>query len=112
LKKFENVRINKYFKSVQEYLQLHPNAKKIPVQRRILRLVNKHLVLLEDPFPTDDIFYNNVNLSIIKLKINQFTENSYSLFVYRDYIYCNRCEFLIYYNVGDSFFIVKKLLLK
>ncbi len=103
----KTVIVNKYIKSVEEYLQLHTNANKIPIQRRILKLVNRHLVLLENPFPIDKIFYNNINLSIIRQKVSSDSDHSFSPMVYYDYVYCFRCEFLIYYNIGDSFFIVR-----
>jgi hypothetical protein len=106
----KTVVVNKYINSVEEYLQHHPKATKIPIQRKIIKLVNKHLVLLENPFPIDRIFYNNINLSIIKQKVASNSDHSFSPVIYHDYVYCFRCEFLLYYNVGDSFFVVRKLL--
>jgi len=108
----KTVVVNKYTNSIEEYLQQHPNASKIPIQRKILKLVNKHLVLLENPFPIDRIFYNNINLSIIKQKVDSNSDHLFYPIIYHDYVYCSRCEFLLYYNVGDSFFVVRKLFSK
>ncbi len=106
LKRNDDVIISNDFKSIHEYMQLNPDAKKIPIQRKILKLINNHLVLLENPFPSNKIFYDNVKLRVIKEKNPNQIDHLYSLLVYGEYVYCFRCEFLVFYNVGDSLFIV------
>ena len=98
--------VNKYIKSVEDYLRVHPDVTKIPIQRKILRLVNKHLVILDGSFPIPKSIYN-VNVNLIKQR--EFNEiiTPFTLTVYGDYVYCNKCEFLTHYSVGDSFFIVR-----
>ncbi len=98
--------VNKYTKSLEEYVNQHPNATKIPVQRRFLKQINPHMVLLDQPFPIKNISYN-LNLSIIKQKSNNEIEHNFNLIVYGDYVFCLRCEFLLFYKVGDSFFVVR-----
>lgn len=111
LKKYDKVIISNNIQSIEEYLRFHPEANKIPLQRKILKFIDNHLVLLENPFPTDKIFYDNVKLTVIKEKNPKQVDNSHSLIVYGDYVYCFKCEFLIYYNVGDSLFIVLYLII-
>jgi hypothetical protein len=106
IKKLKKVVISKYVKSLDEYLKKHPTASKVPIQRRIIKLINKHLVLLDSPFPLPTM-QSNVTFNVIKQKTQSDIEHSFNLYVYGDYIYCFRCEFLNYYSVGDSFFIVK-----
>lgn len=97
--------VNKYIKSVEDYLKEYPEATKIPLQRKMLKLVNKHLIILDGPFPIPKTT-NQVNVNLIKQRITDEITTSFTLNVYGEYIYCFRCEFLTHYSVGDSLFIV------
>ena len=42
----------------------------------------------------------------MKVKNSQEVEHSFNLLVYKEYIYCYKCEFLTFYKIGDSFILV------
>jgi hypothetical protein len=98
-------RIDNYHNNLTSYLAGNPDSVKIPVQRRILKQLNKHLVFLDSAFPFEKA-QNEVNMNIIKLKKNNDIDHAFNLLVYDDYVYCHKCEFFVYYEIGDSLVIV------
>jgi hypothetical protein len=98
-------RIDAYHNNVTSYLKDNPESIKIPVQRRILKLINKHLLLLDSPFPFPKT-QNEVTLNLIKLKKSNEVDHAFNLLVYDEFVYCYKCEFFIYYEPGDSLVIV------
>jgi hypothetical protein len=103
LKEYTGV-IDSYHKDLKSYLDKNPGAQKIPVQRRILKHINKHLILLDSEFPFPKT-QNDVNLNLIKLKKTAEIEHAFNLLIYDDFIYCHKCEFLVYYSIGDSIIV-------
>jgi hypothetical protein len=98
--------INKYVKSLDEFIASNPNANKVPIDRKIVKLVNKNLVILDGAFPSSK-FSTDFSLVLINQKKTNELNISFNLMVYGEYVYCFRCEFLTYYKVGDSLLIVK-----
>lgn len=105
LKTLSDVIVNRYARSLDQYLKDNPNAKTIPIERKIIKVISKHIVLLESPFPLPRT-QSSYEISIIKQKTRNDIEHSFNLMIYGDYVYCFRCEFLVYYNTGDSLFVV------
>jgi hypothetical protein len=100
-----SIKIDQYNHDLQSYLKNNPGATDIPVQRKIIKLVNKHLVLLDSQFPIPKI-QQSVNLNLIKQKKGSEINHSFTLNIYEDYVYCFKCEFLTHYSIGDSLIIV------
>jgi hypothetical protein len=98
------IKINRYIQSLSAYLKENPEATIIRVSRRILKQINKHTLLIDSPFPYPT-FSEKMEINLIKQKTSEI-ENSFSLTVYGDYVFCYRCEFLTYYSPGDTLFIV------
>ncbi len=82
----------------------NPNVEMIPITRKIIKFINKHLVFFDSPFPYP-LYQYNCNFNVIREKRKE-TNNNDNLLVYGDMIYCPKCEFLIYYSIGDSLAIV------
>lgn len=103
IKDMPDLKINKIYK-LSEYIRENPELKKISIQRKIIKLISKHLLLLDAPFPFPKVDFN-VNINLIKEKQSLDLDHSFNLMVYGDMVYCYRCEFLTHYKVGDSIFI-------
>jgi hypothetical protein len=102
----ENVKIDQYNHELQSFLKNNTDATIVPIQRKIIKLVNKHILLLDSPFPLSKI-QQNVVFNLIKQKKGSEINHSFTLNIYDDYVYCYKCEFLTHYSIGDSLVIVK-----
>ena len=100
----KKLKVNIYNKTVEDYIKENPNSEFIPFQRKILKLINKHLIFFDNPFPFPTYEYN-FNFHLIREKKNEMSIN-YNFFVYADMVYCQKCDFLLFYNEGDSLLIV------
>ncbi len=96
----KGLKVNMYNKTIEEYIIENPNEDMIPIRRKIIKLINKHLVFFDTPFPYPTYEYN-FNYNIIREKRKEMNNND-NLLVYGDMIYCQKCEFLLYYSIGDS----------
>lgn len=100
----KTVIVNKNFKGLEDYLITYPDRTVIPVERRILKLINKHLVVLDLPMPTSG-FSTKFGLTYGGERKSSEINTSFNLNVFGEYIFCYRCEFMTYYNPGDYLFI-------
>lgn len=100
----KHLKVNIYNKTVEEYIMENPNDNMIPIKRKIIRLINKHLVFFDNPFPYPTYQYN-FNFNVIREKRKEINYSN-NLLIYGDMIYCSKCEFLLYYSLGDTISIV------
>lgn len=99
------IKVDKEFANLKEYLEKNMNNKTVIYKRRIVKRITRNLVLLDSPFPYPTSSYKEF-LSPIKSKEIETKSHSFHLIIFDDYIYCYKCEFLTFYEIGDSLFIV------
>lgn len=99
-------KIDNDYLNLSEFINKNPENKTVKIKRKIVKRITNNLVLLDSPFPYDTSAYEEF-LVPIKPKKQETKNHSFHLLVLDDYIYCNKCDFLSFFSVGDSLFIVK-----
>lgn len=81
----------------------------ITIQRKVIKTVGDNIIVLNKKFAESIVtaFDNDFKFKVGENRINTVEGNS-ALSVSRDIVYCLKCEFLMFYEVGDFLLLVSK----
>lgn len=103
IKHMPDLIVNKLY-NLSQYITEINEVTTIPVQREIISVINKNIILLDSPFPLPTVNYK-VNLSLKKERLKLQLEREYDFIIYGDMVHCWYCVYLTHYKVGDTLFI-------
>lgn len=90
--------------NIDNYIKSFPDAKTIKISRKVVFVLNRGFFLLDNPFPID---FSTTDFEIQPRAISKkIARHKGVLLIKGNFVYCFRCNFLLFYSEGDSLFIV------
>lgn len=109
LRNFMELKVYMSEKTISEFIKENPKEEYIFLKRKIIKIIDEHLIFFNVPFPLPKFEYD-FQYTILRQKKLSSKYTTSDLLVYGDMLYCDNCLFTLFYNIGDSILIVRNLL--